>query len=69
MTSDRQPGGVAKAYGRKYVEFDTLPGAVRVALYGRGALARHAGVSADGPYIDGPRLANRAIAVDATRIT
>jgi hypothetical protein len=37
MTSDRQPGGVAKAYGRKYVEFDTLPGAVRVALYGRGA--------------------------------
>jgi len=35
MTSDRQPGGVAKTYGRKYVEFDTLPGAVRVALSGR----------------------------------
>ncbi len=39
---------VAKSFGRKYVEFATLPGAVRVALYGRGALAQHAGVSPDG---------------------
>ncbi|HUZ53442.1 MAG TPA: hypothetical protein VMU94_13065 [Streptosporangiaceae bacterium] len=42
---------MAKTYGSKYVEFATLPGAVRVALYGRGALAQHAGVSPDGPYI------------------
>ena len=35
-----------------YVEFATLPGAVWVAFYGRGALAQHAGVSPDGTYID-----------------
>jgi predicted lactoylglutathione lyase len=39
---------VAKSYGRKYVEFATGPGAVKVALYGRRALAKDAGVSVDG---------------------
>jgi predicted lactoylglutathione lyase len=39
---------VAKSFGRKYVEFDTGPGPVKFALYGRRALARDAGVAADG---------------------
>ncbi len=39
---------VAKSYGRKYVEFATDPGAVKVALYGRRALAKDAGVPVDG---------------------
>lgn len=39
---------VAKSFGRKYVEFATDPSAVKVALYGRRALAKDAGVSADG---------------------
>lgn len=37
---------VAKSYGRRYVEFDTGP--VKLALYKRRALAKLAGVSADG---------------------
>ena len=37
---------VAKSFGRKYVQFDTAP--VKLALYGRGALAKDAGVSPDG---------------------
>jgi predicted lactoylglutathione lyase len=37
---------VARSFGRKYVEFDTAP--VKLALYGRRALAKDAGVSADG---------------------
>jgi predicted lactoylglutathione lyase len=37
---------VAKSYGRRYVEFDT--GAVKLTLYKRRALAKVAGVSADG---------------------
>ncbi len=37
---------VARSFGRKYVQFDT--GAVKLALYGRGALAKDAGVSPDG---------------------
>ncbi len=37
---------VGKSYGRKYVEFDTGP--VTLALYKRRALAKLAGVSADG---------------------
>ena len=37
---------VAKSFGRKYVQFDTGP--VKLALYGRAALAKDAGVSADG---------------------
>ncbi|MCP9947092.1 glyoxalase [Actinomadura madurae] len=39
---------VAKSYGRKYVEFDSAPGSVTLALYGRRALARTAGVHPDG---------------------
>jgi hypothetical protein len=37
---------VAKSFGRKYVQFDT--GQVKMALYGRRALAKDAGVSPDG---------------------
>ena len=37
---------VAKSFGRKYVEFATTP--VKLALYGRHALAKDAGVSPDG---------------------
>ncbi|MGZ6692304.1 MAG: glyoxalase [Solirubrobacteraceae bacterium] len=37
---------VAKSFGRKYVQFDT--GDVKLALYGRRALAKDAGVSQDG---------------------
>ena len=39
---------VAKSFGRKYVEFDTPSSAVKLALYGRRALAKDAGVAADG---------------------
>jgi hypothetical protein len=39
---------VAKSFGRKYVEFATAPSPVKLALYGRRALAKDAGVSADG---------------------
>jgi predicted lactoylglutathione lyase len=38
---------VAKSFGRKYVEFDAS-GPVKLALYGRRALAKDAGVSPDG---------------------
>ena len=38
---------VAKSYGRKYVEF-TAPGPVKLALYGYKALAKDAGVPAEG---------------------
>ena len=38
---------VAKSYGRKYVEFDAS-GAVTLALYGRKAAAKDAGVPAEG---------------------
>jgi predicted lactoylglutathione lyase len=37
---------VARSFGRKYVQFDT--GRVKLALYGRRALAKDAGVSPDG---------------------
>jgi predicted lactoylglutathione lyase len=37
---------VARSFGRKYVQFATAP--VKLALYGRRALARDAGVSPDG---------------------
>lgn len=40
---------VAKSYGRKYVEFATEPDTVKLALYGRRALAKDAGVGEDGP--------------------
>jgi uncharacterized glyoxalase superfamily protein PhnB len=39
---------VAKSFGRKYVEFATPPGSVKLALYGRRALAKDAGVQPDG---------------------
>jgi uncharacterized glyoxalase superfamily protein PhnB len=39
---------VAKSFGRKYVEFDLPAGAVGLGLYGRRALAKDAGVAADG---------------------
>jgi predicted lactoylglutathione lyase len=39
---------VAKSFGRKYVEFDTASSPVKLALYGRRALAKDAGVSPDG---------------------
>ncbi len=39
---------VAKSFGRKYVEFDSASGPIKLALYGRRALAKDAGVSPDG---------------------
>ncbi|ROZ89141.1 glyoxalase [Gordonia sp. OPL2] len=39
---------VSKSFGRKYVEFDSAPDAVTLALYGRKAAAKDAGVPADG---------------------
>jgi catechol 2,3-dioxygenase-like lactoylglutathione lyase family enzyme len=39
---------VAKSFGRKYVEFATPSTCVKLALYGRRALSRDAGVSPDG---------------------
>jgi predicted lactoylglutathione lyase len=40
---------VGKSFGRKYVEFATPPGSpVKLALYGRRALAKDAGVQPDG---------------------
>ena len=39
---------VAKSFGSKYVEFATGSAPVKLALYKRGALAKVAGVSADG---------------------
>ncbi len=39
---------VAKSYGRKYVLFDADSDQVKLALYGRRALAKDAGVSPDG---------------------
>jgi hypothetical protein len=39
---------VAKSFGRKYVQFDAPSTHVKLALYGRRALAKDAGVSPDG---------------------
>jgi len=39
---------VAKSFGRKYVEFTSAPGNVTLALYGRHALAKDAGLSPEG---------------------
>jgi predicted lactoylglutathione lyase len=39
---------VAKSFGRKYVEFATPSTNIKLALYGRRALAKDAGVSAEG---------------------
>jgi hypothetical protein len=39
---------VAKSFGRRYVEFDTAPSPVKLALYAHRALAKDAGVSPEG---------------------
>ena len=39
---------VAKSFGSKYIEFDAPPGAVKLGLYKRRALAKDANVSPDG---------------------
>jgi hypothetical protein len=39
---------VGKSFGGKYVEFDSPSSPVKLALYGRRALAKDAGVSPDG---------------------
>jgi catechol 2,3-dioxygenase-like lactoylglutathione lyase family enzyme len=39
---------VAKSFGRKYVEFDLPSSPIKLGLYGRQALAKAAGVPADG---------------------
>ncbi|WP_433756380.1 glyoxalase [Nocardia sp. CA-135398] len=39
---------VAKSFGSKYVEFDTPASSIKLALYGRRAAAKDAGVSAEG---------------------
>jgi uncharacterized glyoxalase superfamily protein PhnB len=39
---------VAKSFGRKYVEFTSDAGSVKMGLYGRRALAKDAGVAPDG---------------------
>ena len=39
---------VAKSFGSKYVEFDAAAGPVKLALYGRRAAAKDAGVPAEG---------------------
>ncbi|MEV0029904.1 glyoxalase [Nocardia sp. NPDC050793] len=39
---------VGKSFGSKYVEFDTPPSTVKLALYGRRAAAKDAGVSPEG---------------------
>jgi hypothetical protein len=39
---------VAKSFGSKYVEFDGADSPVKLALYGRRAAAKDAGVAADG---------------------
>jgi hypothetical protein len=39
---------VGRSFGRKYVEFDTASSPVKLALYGRRALAKDAGVAPDG---------------------
>ena len=39
---------VGKSFPRKYVEFKTAPGGVTLALYGRNALAKDAGVAPEG---------------------
>jgi uncharacterized glyoxalase superfamily protein PhnB len=39
---------VAKSFGSKYVEFDSLTSPVKLALYGRRAAAKDAGVAPDG---------------------
>lgn len=44
----RHGSAVAKSFGRKYTEFTSNAGSVKLALYGRRALAKDAGVAPDG---------------------
>ncbi|GAC54583.1 hypothetical protein [Gordonia amicalis] len=55
---------VGKSYGRKYVEFESGPDSVKLALYGRKAAAKDAGVDAAG---SGPH--RLVIGSDAGRFT
>jgi predicted enzyme related to lactoylglutathione lyase len=45
---ERHGLAVAKSFARRYVEFDTPSSPIRLALYKRGALAKDAGVPAEG---------------------
>jgi predicted lactoylglutathione lyase len=54
---------VAKSFGSKYVEFDTPSSHVKLALYGRRALAKDAGVSPDGTRIAPDRHRQRCRAL------
>jgi predicted lactoylglutathione lyase len=40
--------GVARGFGAKYVEFEAPPAGIKLALYGRPALAKDAGVAPEG---------------------
>jgi predicted enzyme related to lactoylglutathione lyase len=51
---------VKRSFGGKYVEFDTPGSKVRLALYGRRALAKDAGVSPDGNGSHGIVIASDA---------
>jgi predicted lactoylglutathione lyase len=49
---------VKKSYGSKYVEFDAPPSHVKLALYGRRALAKDAGVAPEGTGSHGITIGN-----------
>ena len=49
---------VAKSFGRKYVEFAAPSSRIKLALYGRNALAKDAGVSPDGAGAHGIAIGN-----------
>jgi predicted lactoylglutathione lyase len=51
---------VAKSFGSKYVEFNSAPSHVKLALYGRGALAKDAGVPPDGSGVHRLALVSEA---------
>jgi predicted lactoylglutathione lyase len=53
---------VAKSFGSKYVEFGSTPGHVKLALYGRRALAKDAGVPEEGTGSHGIVLGSDAAA-------
>ena len=54
---------VARSFGRKYVEFATPSSPVKLALYGRLALAKDAGISPDGHRIAPARYWQRCRAL------
>jgi hypothetical protein len=51
---------VRRSFGRRYVEFAGPPGAVKLALYGRRALAKDAGVSPEGAGSHGLAIGSEA---------